>query len=187
MKRFIISCHNIIIILSIHGSRFLCEVNEYSEENKMNTVNLGTIFGPHLLRPNVSIPPSLDAPSQYSCSPQTDDPHVLMECNNTSTDFVRYLLTNKLDLFPLTADERPPNRLSVVVPAGEVAPWIDAPKAIKVHQRSLYTPNSKSRRTGFRPRQNSAPPEHQKRKCEPLSPLPLFFLFYTILIYFSWQ
>ena len=165
------------IILFVHDSRFLCEVNEYSEENKMNTVNLGTIFGPHLLRPNVSIPPFSWCHSQYSYSPQTDDPHVLMECNNSSTDFVRHLLTNKFDLFPLTADERPPNRLSVVVPAGEVAPWIDAPKAIKVQQRSLYTPHSKSRRAGFRPRQNSAPPEHQKRKCEPLSPLSIFSYF----------
>ena len=99
-----------------------------------------------------------------------------MECNNVSTDFVRHLLVNLSDFFPLTTDERPPNRLSVVVPAGEVAPWIDAPKAIKIQQRSLYG-NAKTRRAVFRPRQNSAPPEHQKNKCKP----PLSFLFSHVL------
>ena len=62
------------IILFIHDSRFLCEVNEYSEENKMNTVNLGTIFGPHLLRPDVSIPPSLDATLNILIPPRRTTP-----------------------------------------------------------------------------------------------------------------
>ena len=89
---------------------------------------------------------------------------MLMECNDISTDFVRFLLTKLSEFFPLTTDERPPNRLSVVIPPGEVAPWIDAPKALKVQQRSMYTAKSKGK--SFRPRQNSAPPEHQK-KCKP--------------------
>ena len=93
--------------------------------------------------------------------PQTEDPHVLMECNDTSTDFVRCLLMKLSEFFPLTTDERPPNRLSVVIPPGEVAPWIDAPKAIKVQQRSLYA--GKSKGISFRARQNSAPPEHHKK------------------------
>ena len=34
-------------------SRFLDEVQQHSEENKMTSLNLGTIFGPHLLAPEV--------------------------------------------------------------------------------------------------------------------------------------
>lgn len=33
--------------------RFLSEIKEYSEENKMTALNLATIFGPHFLRPQV--------------------------------------------------------------------------------------------------------------------------------------
>lgn len=89
---------------------------------------------------------------------------MLMECNNVAMDFVRFLLAKLSEFFPLTVDERPPKRLSVVIPPGEVAPWIDAPKSMKVQQHSLY--NTKSRGTTYRPRQNSAPPDHHKSKCK---------------------
>ena len=59
------------LLLCVSSSRFLHEVQEYSEQNKMNIVNLGTIFGPHLLRPNVShainLSPSLAPPPRDSC------------------------------------------------------------------------------------------------------------------------
>lgn len=112
----------------------------------MNSMNLGTIFGPHLLRP------------------QTNDPHVLMECNNVSANFVQVLLLSLNDLFPLTNDERAPKRLSVVFQPDVIPPWLKEPQPAtsKVPQRSLYQP--KSRYISFRPRQNSAPPSH-KGKC----------------------
>lgn len=128
-------------------SRFLHEIDQYSEENKMNSMNLGTIFGPHLLRP------------------QTNDPHILMECNNVSTNFVRALLAHQSELFPLTNDERAPKRLSIVFQPDVIPPWLkgaDSTPSSKVAQRSLYQP--KNRYISFRPRQNSAPPSH-KGKC----------------------
>lgn len=128
-------------------SRFLHEVDLFSEENKMNYVNLGTIFGPHLLRP------------------QTNDPHILMDSNNISSNFVRTLLVNLNELFPLTNDERVPKRLSLVFQPDVIPPWLnrsDSDIPSKVAQRSLYQP--KSRYLTFRPRQNSAPPSH-KGKC----------------------
>jgi hypothetical protein len=130
--------------LLISYSRFLQEVDQYSEENKMNYVNLGTIFGPHLLRP------------------QTDDPHILMDSNSVSANFVRVLLVNLNELFPLTNDERAPKRLSVVFQPDVIPPWLKEPDTPKVAQRSLYQP--KNRYISFRPRQNSAPPSH-KGKC----------------------
>ena len=36
-------------------SRFLYEVQEYAYINKMVSSNLGTVFGPNLLRPEVSL------------------------------------------------------------------------------------------------------------------------------------
>lgn len=127
-------------------SRFLQEVADYSEENKMNCMNLGTIFGPHLLQP------------------QTNDPHILMECNNVSTDFVRALLLNLNEFFPLTNDERTPKRLSVVFQPDVIPPWLRDPEPTTpmVVKRSLYQP--KNRYITFRPRQNSAPPSN-KGKC----------------------
>lgn len=113
----------------------------------MNYVNLGTIFGPHLLRP------------------QTNDPHILMDSNNISSNFVRVLLVNLNELFPLTNDERVPKRLSIVFQPDVIPPWLkqsDADVPPKVAQRSLYQP--KNRYISFRPRQNSAPPSH-KGKC----------------------
>ena len=34
-------------------SRFLYEVQEHSDINRMNCINLGTVFGPNFLRPRV--------------------------------------------------------------------------------------------------------------------------------------
>ena len=42
---------------------------------------------------------------------QTADARLLMECNNTSTDFVCIAIQQHWKLFPSTADERPPKRL----------------------------------------------------------------------------
>lgn len=128
-------------------SRFLHQVDQNSEENKMNYMNLGTIFGPHLLRP------------------RTSDPHILMDSNNVSSNFVGVLLMNLHELFPLTSDERVPKRLSVVFQPDVVPPWLkqtDSDYPSKVAQRSLYQP--KNRYISFRPRQNSAPAS-QKGKC----------------------
>ena len=121
----------------------------------MNSLNLGTIFGPHLLRPD------------------TEDPQVLMECNSVSTNFVRAMVAHHLDLFPPTGDEHAPKRLSVVFQAGTVPPWLqmsDQPSKME-QQRSLYQAESKGRSLSFRPRQNSAPLDHKGRcKCARLSP-----------------
>lgn len=130
-------------------SRFLNEVEQCSEENKMNCMNLGTIFGSHLLRP------------------QTEDPHILMEHNSVSTNFVRALITQLQEFFPPTLDERAPKRLSIVFQPDEVPPWLkqSADSALSPHkldQRSLYQAKGRHK---FRPRQNSAPPSN-KGKCE---------------------
>ncbi len=112
----------------------------------MNCMNLGTIFGPNMLRP------------------QTEDPHILMECNSVSTNFVRALITYLQDFFPPTLDERAPKRLSIVFQPDEVPPW-SADSALPPHkldQRSLYQAKGRHK---FRPRQNSAPPTN-KGKCE---------------------
>lgn len=109
----------------------------------MNTLNLGTIFGPHLLRPH------------------TDDPHVLIECNNVSTNFVRAIIQNNQDLFPLTTDEDTPKRLSIVFQPGSVLPWeMDSPNPEpKLVQHSFYHPKN----SHLRERQNSAPPARKKK------------------------
>ena len=134
-----------VCVSFISCSRFLQEVDDHSEENKMNCMNLATIFGPHLLRP------------------QTDDPHVLMECNNVSSNFVRTLLMNLKEVFPLTNDERAPKRLSIVLQPDVIPPWRSehvAPSSSKGLPRSLYQPKHRA----FRQRQNSAPLT-QKGKC----------------------
>lgn len=129
-------------------SRFLCEVDECASDNKMNCGNLGTIFGPHLLRP------------------RTENPQILMECNNISTNFVRVVISHLSELFPLTSDERAPKRLSVVFQPDVIPPWLNqsdsAVPTSKVAHRSVY--QAKSRYISFRPRQNSAPAGH-KGKC----------------------
>jgi len=134
-------------------SRFLHQVDAYSQDNKMNCVNLGTIFGPHLLRP------------------QTSDPHILLvDSSSVSTNFVRALIMNLHDLFPLTNDERAPKRLSIVFHPDATPPWLNQSDGemslTKVVQRSLY---QKNRHISFRPRQNSAPlgkAGNQKGKCK---------------------
>jgi len=114
-------------------SRFLNEVQTHSDTNKMPSLNLATVFGPNLLRP------------------QTNDPQTLMECNNVCTDFVCILIDRHEDFFPITADERPPKRLSVIVPPDDLV-WHDN----KLATRSIYAPKS-PKHEPYRPRQNSAP------------------------------
>ena len=83
-----------------------------------------------------------------------------MECNNICTDFVRAMITYQEDLFPLTVDEHPPKRLSVVLPPGEKLPWTE-----NMHvpiQRSLYQSKG-SKSLPFRRRQNSAPPDSKAK------------------------
>lgn len=150
--------------LVLFCSRFLHEVDANSETNKMNSMNLGTIFGPHLLRP------------------ETDDPQALMDCNSVSTNFVRALIQNLQEFFPLKIDERAPKRLSIVFQPGVTPPWIqqaDDSATPMMAQRSFYQP--KGRYISFRPRQNSAPPSH-KGKCECVfcQPQLSWVLLYTV-------
>ena len=115
----------------------------------MNCVNLGTIFGPNLL------------------CPKTEDPHILMDCNNVSTNFVRVIVMNHCELFPLTNDEHAPKRLSIVFQPGTTPPWLQLSDTTEhlsdMAKRSFYQP--KSRSISFRLRQNSTPSDH-KGKCE---------------------
>lgn len=148
-------CHGLIwciVINVIHHhslcSRFLHEVEECSSENRMNIVNLGTIFGPHLL------------------SPHTDDPQVLMECNNISTNFVRAMIMHHSDLFPLTNDESAPRRLSIIFQPANTPPWLQAEQEVDMlsrlgGQRSLYQPKSPLL---SKQRQNTAP-SGSKGRC----------------------
>lgn len=119
--------------------RFLDEVQEHADHNKMNSMNLGTIFGPHFL------------------SPKTEDPQVLMECNNISADFVRLVIARHQEFFPVTSDERPAKRLSVVYHTDATIPsWPDN----KLTAHSFYHAKPNVRQTSlFRSRQNSAPPD----------------------------
>lgn len=78
--------------------RFLYTVSEHSEKNKMNCVNLATVFSPNIM------------------SSKSKDPQHLIESSNVSANFVRVLIRWQQDLFPLTADEKPPKRLSIVAP-----------------------------------------------------------------------
>jgi hypothetical protein len=77
--------------------KFLHEVQECSEDNKMTALNLATIFGPNFLRP------------------QTADVRLLMECNTTCTDFVCIAIQQQWRLFPFTTDEKPPKRLRCII------------------------------------------------------------------------
>ncbi|XP_064393491.1 rho GTPase-activating protein 24-like isoform X2 [Halichondria panicea] len=139
VKRLLIQIPQVNLNVIKYLSRFLHEVQEHSKENKMTSLNLGTIFGPHLL------------------APQTNDPQLLMESTSVSTDFIRILLTWHEELFPVTADERAPKRLSVLIPGelDSLSAW-----SSKLMQHSLYQPKPQKHR--FRPRQNSAPPNRKK-------------------------
>ena len=119
-------------------------MEKHSDENKMNVMNLGTIFGPHLL------------------SPQTDDPQYLMECNAVSTNFVRAMLAQLSLFFPPASDEVAPRRLSVVFQPSNPPPWVKAPNSRENSvgvQRSLYQP--KVHLMKYRDRQNTAPSSHK--------------------------
>jgi hypothetical protein len=118
--------------------RFLSQVHDHSEENKMNALNLATIFGPNILRP------------------QTADPQLLMECNTTCTDFVCIAITQHQKLFPCTSDEKPPKRLSIVLSVDDLSScWADGGRLV---QRSLYNPQDGSpKHSTSRARRGSAP------------------------------
>jgi hypothetical protein len=118
--------------------KFLHEVQECSEDNKMTALNLATIFGPNFLRP------------------QTADVRLLMECNTTCTDFVCIAIQQQWRLFPFTTDEKPPKRLSIVISSDDLsARWPDGGRLV---QRSLYSPHdSLPHNKPGRPRRGSAP------------------------------
>lgn len=85
-------------------TRLLHEVRMNSEMNKMTASNLGTVFGPNLLRP------------------ESEDPLIMMECAAVLTTFVVVLIENQETLFPVNDDEKPPIRLSVIdVPANALS------------------------------------------------------------------
>eukprot|EP00731_Ephydatia_muelleri_P026688 Em0018g788a len=125
-------------------SRFLYEVQSHSDENKMNCRNLGMVFGHNILKP------------------KTNDPQVLMERNNNSTDFMSAMISYHDDLFPITADEKPAKRLSVIVPpvVEEEHAWHEN---AMVTNRSLYSAETRS---SSRPRKNSAPSSVLKNLAE---------------------
>lgn len=125
-------------------SRFLYEVQSHSDENKMNCRNLGMVFGHNMLKP------------------KTDDPQVLMERNNNSTDFMSAMISHHEDLFPITADEKPAKRLSVIVPPSAVEEPAWQENAM-VTNRSLHSAET---RTFFRSRKNSAPSSMLKNPTE---------------------
>lgn len=138
IKRLLIQIPKANFNLLKYLSRFLHEVQEHSDTNKMNCVNLGTIFGPNFLRP------------------RTNNPQVLMECNNVSTDFVTIIITIHEEFFPFTPDERPPKRLSIILPSDDIPiVWHES----KLVSRSLYDSKPGKSKSGeaHRPRQNSAP------------------------------
>jgi hypothetical protein len=131
--------------------RFLSEIQDHSEDNKMTALNLATVFGPNILRP------------------RSADARLLMECNTTCTDFVCVAIKQQRRLFPSTSDEKPPKRLSIVFSVDELQTgWADGGRLV---QRSLYNPQenspkhstSRSRR-GSAPYLISLPQEEQQRK-----------------------
>ncbi|XP_065906715.1 rho GTPase-activating protein 24-like isoform X2 [Dysidea avara] len=76
-------------------SRFLYDVQQHSDVNKMISSNLGTVFGPNLLRP------------------ESDNPHELVACSNLLTRFVVIMIEANKDLFPKTNDEILPVKLRI--------------------------------------------------------------------------
>lgn len=171
-----------LLTLLYSPRRFLSEVKEYSEENKMTALNLATIFGPHFLRPQVSITCHSSDIHNYSDLLQTADIRLLMECNTTSTDFVCIAIQQHTRLFPNTADEKPPKRLrcyststqagihavitvppcSIVLSAEETPVcWADSARLV---QRSLYDPQDNSPPKSGRLRMGSAPQNSRPQK-----------------------
>jgi hypothetical protein len=76
--------------------RFLSQIAEYSDKNKMTIGNLATVFGPNIMRPEF---------------PKAEN---LIESSNASANFIGAIIRLQKELFPYTADDRPPKRLSIV-------------------------------------------------------------------------
>lgn len=76
-------------------SRFLYDVQSHSSVNKMVSSNLGTVFGPNLLRP------------------EGDDPQELVSCANLLTRFVVIIMEAHEGLFAHTDDEILPEKLNI--------------------------------------------------------------------------
>lgn len=77
--------------------KFLHDVQLNSEHNKMTPNNLGTVFGPNILRPS------------------SEDPMVMMECASILTQFVSIVITHQKVIFAGAGDqdEKPPLSLRV--------------------------------------------------------------------------
>ena len=130
---------------------------------------------------------------------QTADARLLMECNNTSTDFVCIAIQQHWKLFPSTADERPPKRLrccactvlyctvlyivecsvlylpvppsscSIVVSPDDLSVFWG--DSSRLVQRSLYNPlDSPSKCKTGRPRTGSAPHQIPPQKDSQFKP-----------------
>ncbi|XP_058960780.2 rho GTPase-activating protein 24 [Pocillopora verrucosa] len=72
--------------------RFLFEVQEHSEQNKMGPRNLAMVFGPNILRSG------------------SEDPRVMMESTNLVTDLISILIRKHQLFFPETEDVQPPGQ-----------------------------------------------------------------------------
>lgn len=73
--------------LLMYLCRFLFEVQEHSEENKMGVRNLAMVFGPNILRSG------------------SEDPQVMMESTNLVTELISILIRKHELFFPETEDE----------------------------------------------------------------------------------
>lgn len=81
-------------ILLAYLCRFLFEVQEHSEQSKMNARNLAMVFGPNILRSG------------------SEDPQVMMESTNLVTELISILIRKHQLFFPETDDEdlQPPRQ-----------------------------------------------------------------------------
>lgn len=73
--------------LLMYLCRFLFEVQEHSQENKMGVRNLAMVFGPNILRSG------------------SEDPQVMMESTNLVTELISILIRKHELFFPETEDE----------------------------------------------------------------------------------
>lgn len=74
-------------VLLMFLCRFLFEVQEHSQENKMGVRNLAMVFGPNILRSG------------------SEDPQVMMESTNLVTELISILIRKHGLFFPETEDE----------------------------------------------------------------------------------
>ncbi|XP_019849875.1 PREDICTED: rho GTPase-activating protein 24-like [Amphimedon queenslandica] len=110
--------------------RFLYSISQNSDQNRMTNVNLATVFGPNILRP------------------EAISPHNIIESSNASANFCCALISHQREIFPLTSDEKPPKRLSIVNSA-EIAEMCASSKSISKTGGSLFI---KSTSPKFEPR-----------------------------------